>query len=544
MRIEIDFSSGNQGSSFKRWALILLPALLVLIVFWFWSNPILETLSPFAVAFVVAYLLNPLVNWMSGESRERLCMNRAVAILLILLVVMGVVGGLIAYIIPGIVRESAQFAERVRTDIGPSLKREIQPKVEAWFAPENLIGNMDFGQWDGEDPSAWQVASIASAVRLDGDGLLLTLPAGASGSLALSQEVSGVIGAETCVLEVSVGSIRPSTAAWICGIEEHSGGESLVKFPLEEEGMTSRNVFVPSGYQSATLGIGANGLNREVPSSIEIHSIRLLKPPPFRILDASFWTDLFEQYRHLLEPATLAKIATYGARGAGAVAEGAGGVWSWLSQKLGGVVSFFGYLTFLLVILFYMLLDFAAFKRGLVSLLPESWQDRFVSVMTEIDRQVGGFIRGQLTVCLCVGGLITIAMLILSVPFAILIGLLGGTFNFIPYLGPALGMVPAVILTLLEFFEPNAESTSVLIKLALVLGSFLVIQAIDGFIISPKVMSSNVDVSPLVVMGALMLGAGIAGVTGMVIAIPIYCVLRVLVGEFRSELIKSTPDEE
>jgi predicted PurR-regulated permease PerM len=77
------------------------------------------------------------------------------------------------------------------------------------------------------------------------------------------------------------------------------------------------------------------------------------------------------------------------------------------------------------------------------------------------------------------------------------------------------------------------------LKLGLVVGSFMLIQMAEGFLISPKVMSESVDVPPLVVMGTLMLGGSIAGVTGMVLAIPSYCILRVLVAEYRKEVRKT-----
>lgn len=183
-----------------------------------------------------------------------------------------------------------------------------------------------------------------------------------------------------------------------------------------------------------------------------------------------------------------------------------------------------------------MLLDFAAFKKNCYNLVPDDFRPRFKKFMGDVDRSVGGFIRGQATVCAIVGSLVGISMAMLGVPFALPIGLGVAIFGFIPYLGPVIGITPAILFTVLESFEPGQEEASLAIRLGLVVGVFLLIQMAEGFLISPKVMAESVDVSPLVVMGTLMLGGSIAGVTGMVLAIPVYCVLRVLVKEYRKEV--------
>jgi predicted PurR-regulated permease PerM len=187
-----------------------------------------------------------------------------------------------------------------------------------------------------------------------------------------------------------------------------------------------------------------------------------------------------------------------------------------------------------------MLLDFAAFKQDCLGLVPENHQERFASIMADIDVAIGGFIRGRLVVCFIIGLLVTISLLVLRVPFAILLGIASGFLNLIPYLGPALSLAPAVALTSLEFLDTGPDHTAqwVCIKLCLVVGSFTIIQILDGFIISPKIMAQSVNVSPLVVLGVLMLGGAIAGITGMVLAVPVYCVLKVLVGEYRKDLAR------
>jgi len=394
MRIEIDFGSRDDRNLGYRWFLYALPIAFLCLVLFFWWRPILETLSPFALAFVFAYLLNPVIDFLSGENRTRFRMHRGFALGILFILLVALVAIVLGFLVPAIAEESAEFAKRMRDEVYPILQEKIDEREEVW--------------------------------------LPYTQPA--------------------------------------------------------------------------------------------------------------FWIDLYEENREHLTFENLSKVLTYGYRGAGMVAEGAGGVWVWMSRTVGGVVSFVVYLSLVAVIMFYMLLDFSSFKKSCYQLVPEDYRPRFKRFMGDIDRSVGGFIRGQATVCAIVGTLVGISMAILGVPFAILIGLGTAIFGFIPYLGPVMGLTPAVVLTVLESFEPNNEETSLAIRLLLVIGSFLLVQMAEGFLISPKIMSESVDVSPLVVMGSLMMGGAIAGVTGMVLAIPVYCVLRVLLKEYRKELAK-TPSE-
>ncbi|MCA9410929.1 MAG: AI-2E family transporter [Candidatus Omnitrophica bacterium] len=392
MKIEIDFGSGGDKSFPYRWFLYFLPIAFLAVALFLWWGPILQTLSPFALAFVFAYLLNPIIDFLSGENRTRFRMHRGFALGILFLSILIVITIVLGILVPKIAQESVDFAQKMRNEILPMLQERLKNKKDEW--------------------------------------LPYTIP----------------------------------------------------------------------------------------------------------YADAAFWADLYEKNKEMLTFENFSKVLTYGFRGAGMVAEGAGGVWGWMSRTLGGVFSAGVYFSLVAVIMFYMLLDFSSFKKSCYGLVPEDYRPRFKRFMGEIDRSVGGFIRGQATVCAIVGTLVGISMALLGVPFAILIGLGTALFGFIPYLGPVMGLTPAVVLTILESMDPSNQGSSLAIDLLLVVGVFVLIQMAEGFLISPKVMAESVDVSPLVVMGSLMLGGAIAGVTGMVLAIPVYCVLRVLIREYRKEL--------
>jgi predicted PurR-regulated permease PerM len=544
MRIEVDFGSNRGRHSLKKWGLFLLPLVLVGLVLWLWLDPILSTLSPFALAFIFAYLINPAVDWISGEHRRKFRINRALSIFILLGLIVVILVSVIAYVVPNLIRESSVFASHFRHRIFPVLKEEIQPRLDEWFARRNVISNNIFRDWDSETgfPVAWEVSQERARVtqgESDAGGALLR---SASPGWVIRQELASLIGEVTLVVETGrqVGAERD----WNLFLFGRTGDETgdpllLVREPLGEREEHRLRVDIPETVEYGTLGISYEAVG-DGTGEIEILDLELVGPPALPIFDLNYWVRWSQRYQEFFTLSSLSRMMTYGVRGAGVVAEGAGGVWAWLSATLGGVVSLFIYLILLFVIMFYMLLDFSAFKKSCVEILPDAYEGRFVEIMRGIDRFLGGFIRGQATICLAVGLLVMGFMFALSVPFAFLIGLGAGLFNFIPYLGPAMGMVPAVTLTLLGFLEPGADWQWMSIKLAMVLGSFMVVQAIDGFILSPKILSESVDVPPLVVMGALMLGGSIAGVTGMVLAIPVYCILRVLVGEYQKELDRET----
>jgi len=543
MRVEIDFGGSAPGRSPRRWALAALPLALVALALWWWSGPILETLSPFALAFVFAYLLNPLVDWIAGENRARFRLPRGLALVLLFLAIAVLSAGVLAYMIPALARESAVFAGRVRDDLIPFIKREVRPRLAEWFSARDLISNGAFLKWENDLPTDWESKGEREELGPHPRATGLVVQA-ASGDLVLRQLIADLVENETHTLHVNLGPVNGST-----------GKCRIVLRATDEEQGEKTPLFAGDVYPTAPLverlvfepGVSRAWVELHFPAGaipFHLESIHLWKPPPLPYLQPDYWLRWFEARREHFTPESMANVLTQGFRGAGVMAGGAGGLWSWISSTMGGLASLIVYLALLFVITFYMLLDFAAFKRSCSDWVPLARRPRFLSLMGEIDQSLGGFLRGQATICLCVGILVTLFMLLLQVPFAILIGLAAGAFNFIPYLGPAMGMIPAVLLTLFEFLRPDADLSTqwMLIRLALVIGSFLAVQLLDGFFLSPKILAESVDVPPLVVMAALLLGGGIAGVTGMVLAIPVYCILRVLVSEYRRELRRVTED--
>ena len=184
----------------------------------------------------------------------------------------------------------------------------------------------------------------------------------------------------------------------------------------------------------------------------------------------------------------------------------------------------FGYSSLLTVVFtpilaYYLLRDAEAIKRRFISLLPNRWRGDVVGLLGEVDEVLLGFLKGNLLVASIVGAITALVLMALGVDFALTLGFIAGVFDLIPYLGPILGGIPAVVIAL-------QEST----RLALYTGlAILAIHQVESGIIAPKILGNRVGLNPLLVIFALLAGGKLWGGLGMVIAVPVAATLRVVV---------------
>ncbi len=171
------------------------------------------------------------------------------------------------------------------------------------------------------------------------------------------------------------------------------------------------------------------------------------------------------------------------------------------------------------VVALYMLLDKDAIRHNFLSVFPPAKRPKVVKILQDVNAVVGGFIRGQLLVAVIVGILITIMLTILHVPYAPLIGMIAGIAEIIPYLGAFVGAAPAVIIALVTNGPLNA---------GLVVLGFIVINQIEGHVISPLVVGESVGLSPLFIVIALLAGGELFGLVGLVLAVPVAGIIKVL----------------
>ncbi|WP_154650504.1 AI-2E family transporter [Geotalea daltonii] len=194
------------------------------------------------------------------------------------------------------------------------------------------------------------------------------------------------------------------------------------------------------------------------------------------------------------------------------------------SSTLAFVLSILGYFI-TPIYLFYFLLDMPELKTTLLNLVPERYRPWFCQKAAEVDEVLSSFVRGQLMLCVILAVLYSIGLYFIGIDLAILIGTISGLLFMIPYLGTLFGIVFSMLMAFLKFHD--------LLHPMLCLGWFMLVQAAEGGIITPKIVGNKVGLHPVVTILALLIGGQWFGIFGMLLAVPVTAVLNVF---FRSLL--------
>lgn len=174
--------------------------------------------------------------------------------------------------------------------------------------------------------------------------------------------------------------------------------------------------------------------------------------------------------------------------------------------------------TILPIISYYFLADLDEIRRSIVKSIPHKYRNLVKKIAYDIDVILSKYTICQLALCILIGALTFVILSILKVNYPILLSIINGLFNIIPYFGPIFGAVPAIIVALL-ISPKKAIYTAIALYL---------IQIIEGNIISPKMTGDSVDMHPLVVIILLIVGEKLAGFIGMVLIIPAAVIIRVV----------------
>lgn len=171
---------------------------------------------------------------------------------------------------------------------------------------------------------------------------------------------------------------------------------------------------------------------------------------------------------------------------------------------------------------FYLVVEAEGLKRMLRRLAPESYQPLIVGVLTRVQKKLGDWLRAQLILSGAVALLTYIGLLIVGLPYALVLALLAGLLELVPYAGPVISSVPALILAL--SISP--------FKAAIVLAVYIVVQQSEGHFLIPKINQKIIGINPIVSIMALLLGARLGGVLGILISIPLAASITMLVEEW------------
>lgn len=196
----------------------------------------------------------------------------------------------------------------------------------------------------------------------------------------------------------------------------------------------------------------------------------------------------------------------------------ASGIFSTVSGILGGIFSFF----LVLVITFYMVVEENAIKKLVWSIAPTQYQPYVMQLINRMQKKIGMWLRGQLILSLIIFLLTYMGLSFLGVKYALVLALIAGLTEFIPYLGPMIGAIPAIMLAFLQ--------TPILALFVLAL--YYVIQLVENNILVPKIMQKAVGLNPIISIAVLLMGFKVAGVVGAILAIPVATAISVFVQDF------------
>jgi predicted PurR-regulated permease PerM len=159
--------------------------------------------------------------------------------------------------------------------------------------------------------------------------------------------------------------------------------------------------------------------------------------------------------------------------------------------------------------------------NGFVALYPAGWRERVREILNEMYWNVQRWFLGQLVSMAVIGMLFTVALFVIGIPFALLLGILSGLLAFIPFVGPAISVIPPILLALAD--DP--------VKALWVILAYAGVQFVEGNIVQPLVMSRVVSLHPVIIVFALLIMGTLFGFVGVLIAIPLVAALHILVHE-------------
>lgn len=211
-----------------------------------------------------------------------------------------------------------------------------------------------------------------------------------------------------------------------------------------------------------------------------------------------------------------------------------GYAFGWLQSGLFRLVDVTASILDLLLIpffLYYLLADYAAMRERIERLIPPRFRSIAADLIGKINQVLSSYVRSQLLIALVMGLLYTVGFLGLRVPLALTLGMLSGLLNFVPYLGTLTGMGLS-----LAFVALDGAGIGRLIG---VIAVFIIVQSIEGYYLTPRLLGSRLNMHPLWVLVGIMIGGSLFGLLGIILAVPVIAVAKVLLA-FLEDLYQQT----
>jgi predicted PurR-regulated permease PerM len=214
------------------------------------------------------------------------------------------------------------------------------------------------------------------------------------------------------------------------------------------------------------------------------------------------------------------RIAAYVEARQEAIAQGAWGTVMGFGRGVGIALSILGFLVLTPVLMIYLLKDFDHIRLRVAELMPHSRREAWLDFAAEYDALLSRFLRGQLIAAALVGVLTWLGLWIAGVPYAGLVGAVAGVFNLVSYLGLVVSIIPVLIIALL-----SGSFLSIIIRAGIV---FAIVQTIDSTVAGPRIVGGSVGLHPVWVILALAVGGAFFGFVGLLIAMPVAVLIKLL----------------
>ena len=166
-----------------------------------------------------------------------------------------------------------------------------------------------------------------------------------------------------------------------------------------------------------------------------------------------------------------------------------------------------------------MAVDDQAIKKAIRSVLPIDYQPYSMHLINRIQEKIGLWLRGQIFLSLVIFAVSWIGLSILGVKYALVLAVFAGVTEIIPYLGPFIGALPAVFIAFTQ--SPLLGIITIVL--------YIVIQQAENYFLVPKVMQKAVGLNPIIIIIAIMIGAKLAGILGVLLAVPVATAISVVV---------------
>jgi predicted PurR-regulated permease PerM len=170
----------------------------------------------------------------------------------------------------------------------------------------------------------------------------------------------------------------------------------------------------------------------------------------------------------------------------------------------------------------YLLYDYPRVIANIRRFVPTRWQGLYVDLTQKADRAIGGYLRGQILIVIVVGFLTWIGLTLVGVPLATAISVLAAVFNLVPYLGPIVGTVPAVLLGFTV--SPLTALLAVVV--------FIAANQIEAHVLAPLILAKSTDLHPVTVLLSILVGVGFFGLLGAFLAVPVVAMAKVVIEEY------------